>query len=271
MSTRTWSGFGRTLEMCADMYLPNVQESFKLLAALGQGKGMQRKTKRRNALGSGSLLSLQMFAYSLRLSGLALNIQALAAFVDRNPFQVFRAGVIGAGTDDLAVLALLDDVGRPPRGAADDENRREHRGWHPQHVIAGGAIPVQVREHLLLAPHDLFHALGNVEEFHVAGVAGQPPGDFLDHLVARIGDGVHGVTEADDDLLFGDASDDIGFGVFRIVVTPDGVESELVGTAVLGSLERAYRSAYRRIHVGTRARDYARRERGRVEFVFGVE
>src|SRR6185436_8500697 len=88
------------------------------------------------------------------------------SLVDRHPLHVFGAGVVGARTDDLAVDALLDHMGGPAGRAADDEDRREHRGRHSRHVVAGGAVPVEVREHLLLAPHDFFHAFRDVEKLH---------------------------------------------------------------------------------------------------------
>src|SRR3970282_1991595 len=53
----------------------------------------------------------------------------------RHPFQILGPGVVGARADDLAVGALLQDVRRPPRGARDDEERREHRRGDAQHVI----------------------------------------------------------------------------------------------------------------------------------------
>ena len=79
------------------------------------------------------------------------------------------------------------------------------------------------------------------------------------------------MAEADDDLLLGDAFDDVGFSIVRVVVTPDGVEGELIGAAVLRTLERADCATDCRIHVGARAGDDACRKCGRVELVFGIE
>src|SRR3546814_3461192 len=61
--------------------------------------------------------------------------------------------VVRAGTDDLAVLALLDHVRAPARGAGDHEQRREHRGGHTHHVVRAGREPVEVGEHLLDLAH----------------------------------------------------------------------------------------------------------------------
>src|SRR6185437_1709297 len=48
-----------------------------------------------------------------------------SALVDRHVDPVFRAAVVRAGADDLAVLALLDHVRAPAGGARDHEQRRE--------------------------------------------------------------------------------------------------------------------------------------------------
>src|SRR5690349_6197708 len=46
------------------------------------------------------------------------------SLVERNPALVVRPDVVGAGADDFAVGALLDDVRRPAAGARHDEDRR---------------------------------------------------------------------------------------------------------------------------------------------------
>ena len=50
------------------------------------------------------------------------------------------ACVVGGGTDDLAVDALLDHPRAPAGGASDDEDRGEHGGRHAQHVVADGDL-----------------------------------------------------------------------------------------------------------------------------------
>src|SRR5512136_429322 len=107
-------------------------------------------------------------------------------FRERYPFPVLRAGVHGGRADDFTVDSLLDDMRRPAGGARDDENRGEHGGGHAHHVIGDRTIPVQVREHLLLAPHHLLETLGDVVEPHVLLRLRQPPRDVLDHPVARV-------------------------------------------------------------------------------------
>src|SRR3546814_7150772 len=57
-----------------------------------------------------------------------------SALVDRHVVAVFRAGVVRARADDLAVFALLDHVRAPAGGTGDHEQRREHRRRHAHHV-----------------------------------------------------------------------------------------------------------------------------------------
>ena len=125
----------------------------------------------------------------------------------------------------------------PAGGARDDEQRREHGGGHTHHVVAHGAEPVEVREHLLDFPHHRLEALGDAEHLHVALLLGELARDFLDHLVAGIGDGVDRVPEADDDFLVLDPLADVGLGFVRTVVALLDVEGNLVGAAVLGSAQ----------------------------------
>src|SRR2546426_9418006 len=130
------------------------------------------------------------------------------AVLERRPFAVFGAGVNCARTDDFTVDSLLDDVRRPARGARDDENRGEHRGGHTHHVIGDRTIPVQIGEHLLFPPHHLLEAFRDVEEPRVPAGFREAPGDFLDHLVARIARGVNRMAEADDDVLVAQPAND---------------------------------------------------------------
>jgi hypothetical protein len=73
-------------------------------------------------------------------------------------------------------------------------------------VVARGAVPVEVREHPLLVPHELLDALGDLEQARIAAFGAEPARDLLDDRVARVADGVDRVPEADDDLLALDAS-----------------------------------------------------------------
>ena len=78
------------------------------------------------------------------------------------------AGVVGAGADDFAVGALLDDVRGPAGGARHDEERREHEHRHAHAVVGDGAEPIEVGKHFLFGPHERFDALGDAEEAQVA-------------------------------------------------------------------------------------------------------
>src|SRR5204863_4639295 len=145
-------------------------------------------------------------------------ISVSPALLEGHPSPVFGAGVNGARTDDFTVDSLLDDVRRPARCARYHENRGEHGGGHAHHVIRDRTIPVEIGEHLLFPPHHLLDPFGDVEELRVLLGLRQAPGDFLDHLVARIARRVVGVTEADDDLLALHPAHDVGLGLAWLVV-----------------------------------------------------
>src|SRR5690606_26025939 len=194
-----------------------------------------------------------------------------SAFIDGNELLIFRADVVGGRADDLVVDTLLDDVGSPAGRACDDEQRGEHGGGYTHHVVRDGGEPVEVGEHLLDVPHHGFQTLGDVEHFGVAGRDGQLAGDFLDDLVARVGNGVDRVAEADDHFLVFHAATDIGLGFVGGLVALLDFEGHFVGTAVLGTTQRTDGTGYGRVHVGTRAGDDAAGERGRVEFVLCVK
>ena len=124
-------------------------------------------------------------------------------------------------------------MGAPAGRTCNDKQRREHRRRHAHHVITRGAIPIEVREHFFLAPHDFFYTSRNVVELHIACFFRELARDFFDDDVARIGNGVNRMTEADDDLLFRDALNDVRFGLVGVVVAADGVKREFIGAAVL--------------------------------------
>ncbi len=63
--------------------------------------------------------------------------------------------------------------------------------------------------------------------------------DVLDDLVARVGDRVDRMAEADDDFLRRDATADVRLGLVGRVVALLDLERHLVGAAVLGSAQRA--------------------------------
>src|SRR5271170_6213535 len=85
----------------------------------------------------------------------------LLALGQRDELEALRAGVIRARTDDLAVDALLDDVRGPARGAADDEQRREHGRGYAHEVVGHGGEPIEVRKHVLDAFHRALDAIGD--------------------------------------------------------------------------------------------------------------
>src|SRR6185436_20013155 len=123
--------------------------------------------------------------------------RGLFAFLDRDPGQILGSCVICAGTDNLAVDALFDYVSGPAASAADHENWREHLRRYAHHVIARRAVPVEVGKHFLLPPHNLLEALGNIEQLHISGILTEPLGHLFYYLIARVGDGIDRMAEAD--------------------------------------------------------------------------
>jgi hypothetical protein len=53
------------------------------------------------------------------------------------------------------------------------------------------------------------------------------------------------MPEADDDLLFTNAFDNVGFGLIGIIVAADRVKRVLIGATMLRPLQRANRAADR--------------------------
>ncbi|MEJ1972954.1 MAG: hypothetical protein WDM96_10990 [Lacunisphaera sp.] len=108
-------------------------------------------------------------------------------------------------------------------------------------MIRDGAEPIEVGKHFLFRRHDRLDALGDGEQGCVSRRDGQLPRDFLDDRIARVGDRVDGVAEADDDLLAGEPLPDIGLGFVRRPVALLDFERHLVGPTVLRAAERANR------------------------------
>src|SRR5690348_4544687 len=138
-------------------------------------------------------------------------------------------GVVRAGADDLAVLALLDHVRAPAAGARDHEQRREHCGGHAHHVVRRRAVPVQVREHLLQFHHDALDPLRDLEQARIAALVAELARDILDDRIARIADRVDRMAEADHDFLVGHALADVLLRVVARAVERDDLHRDLVG------------------------------------------
>src|SRR4029077_3483525 len=173
------------------------------------------------------------------------------ALPDGHELKVLGAGVVGGRPDDLAVEALPDDERRPAGSAGDDEQRREHLLRYAHHVIRDRREPVEVGEHALGLAHYALDALGDGEHALVARLARQRARDLLDDLVARIGEGIDRVPEADDDLTPGEARADVGVGGRGRVVAWLGLNRHLVGAAVLRSAQRADRAGDAGVHIRT--------------------
>ena len=89
--------------------------------------------------------------------------------------------------------------------------------------------------------------------------------------VARIGHGVHRMAEADHDFLVGHAPADVRLGFVGRVVALLDFERHFVGAAVFRAAQRADGAGDAGIDVRAGAGDHARRERGGVELVLGVQ
>src|ERR1019366_453691 len=189
---------------------------------------------------------------------------------ERDERTVVGTGVVGARADDLAVRALLDDVRGPSGRARHDEKRREHGGGYPQLVVGNGAIPVEVGKHLLLVPQQGFDPLGDLKKMTMAGGT-ELGGDVLDEGIAWVAHRVNWVAKSDYDLLVGNAVTNVGFGVIGRAVALLDLQRDFVGTAVLGSAERADGPRDGGIKIRTSAGNDTGGKRGRVELMLGVE
>ena len=144
---------------------------------------------------------------------------------------------------------------------------------HAHHVVARGAVPVEVREHLLLAPHHLLDARRRCRR---ASCCRRPcerrAGDLLDDLVARVGDRVDRVAEADDRSPSRRRARRC-----RPRPRPGCRSGRWISKATslappcFGPLQRADGAGDGGVHVGAGAGDDARGEGGGVELVLGVE
>src|SRR5271155_2168641 len=159
----------------------------------------------------------------------------LGALLDRHERAIFRADVIGRWADDLAVAALFDDVSGPACGARNHEQRREHLGGYAHHVVADRAEPVKIREQLLRIRHDRLEPFGDAVHQVIARLGRELPGDALDNLIARISNGVHRMTEADDDFLARDPRPHVSLGLIGCRIALLNLEGGLVGAPVLGA------------------------------------
>ena len=105
-------------------------------------------------------------------------------------------------------------VGTP---AGDKTPPRTSRGWGTSFGVA----------------HHAFQPIGDVIQLHRPRFLRQAQRDLFDHLMARIGDGVHWVPEANHHLFVVDAAANVGFRFFRRFIALLDLQRHLVGAAVL--------------------------------------
>ncbi len=132
------------------------------------------------------------------------------------------------------------------------------------------AIP-EVVECDKVTGEDCFIVLGDVIQLHRARFLRQAQRDLFDHLMARIGDGVHRVPEANHHLFVVDAAANVGFRFVRRFIALLDLQRHLVGAAVLRPAQRANGANDRRIDVGSGAGDHPAGEGRGVEFMLGVQ
>ena len=138
-------------------------------------------------------------------------------------------------------------------------------------MVGDRTEPVEIGEHLLGIGHDGLDPVGDFEHPGAFALDAQAARDFLDHLVARVGNGIDRVAEADYDFLCRDAPADVGLRFFGVAVALLHFERDLVGAAMLRPAQRADRACYRGIEIRAGACDRARGERRGVVLVLGVE
>src|SRR5439155_6199350 len=107
-----------------------------------------------------------VYRESLRPGTAALRHQKLcgyfsSSFLQRHERPRFRSDVFRRGSDQAVIAALLDDVGRPTGGAGNHKDWREHLRRDSAEMKSGGAVKIEIRKQLFLAPHDGFDALRN--------------------------------------------------------------------------------------------------------------
>ena len=186
---------------------------------------------------------------------------------------VLGPDVVGRRADDLAVVALLDDVRRPAGGARDHEQRREHRGRHAHHVVGDRREPVEVREHLLASraspsrcarrSSNSFMSPASLDSARATSLITWLRGSAMVYT---------GWPKPMMTSLLRDARADVGLGLRpAVVVALLDLEGHLVGAAVLRAAQRADRAGDAGVHVRAGAGDDPRGEGRGVELVLGVQ
>ena len=138
-------------------------------------------------------------------------------------------------------------------------------------MIGDGAEPVEIGKHRLGLGHGGLDAGGDVEHLRRAGLERQAARHPLDHLVARIGNGIDRMAEADHHLLGLDTATDIRLRLGGIGVALLDLEGHLVGAAVLWTAQCTDRAGDGGIEVRSGAGDRTGGEGRGVELMLGIE
>src|SRR5512143_2103478 len=74
---------------------------------------------------------------------------------DRHERSKVRSYVLGGRPNEAVIGPLLHDMRGPAADARQDEQWREHRRGYVTEVVRAGTVEIEIREELLLSPHDL--------------------------------------------------------------------------------------------------------------------
>src|SRR5215213_7186318 len=195
----------------------------------------------------------------------------LLSLFNRDVAHAARADVFGAGAYEAVVGVLFEYVARPAGDSADGEDGREEVKGDSELVVDRARVVIDVRVELLRGEQQRAQAF---EDFEPARLA-----PLLAHLLreaaqpdrARVFGLVNPVAEADDLLLLRECVLQPLLRLVRRAYLKEHLHHVSVRAAVERPRERGYRARHGAVHVGERARDDARRERGRVQLVVCVE
>ena len=106
-------------------------------------------------------------------------------------------------------------------------------------MINDGAVPVEIGKHALGANHRRFNPVGNREESLALVINCKPARALLDEVVARIGNGVYRMTEANNHFPIGHASKGVCLRFVGRRVALLNRKRHFIGAAVLWAFQRA--------------------------------
>src|SRR6059036_3024509 len=194
-----------------------------------------------------------------------------SSFLERHPRAAPRPDVVAARPDESVVVVLLDDVRRPARDAAGGDHRREEVDGDSERVEERRRVEVDVRDELLRLVDARVELHRHLVPLELAGLAARVLGHPLEDRGARVARLVDAVAHAHEPALLGDRLLGEGVNPGDLTDLHQRPHDRLTGATVQRPLQRADATGNRRVHVGLRRDDHARREGGGVQLVLGVE